>query len=517
MPDNTQQPIAPAPRLAADPVLIVVTKQPAAGAKAFSTTAPEASGLMQILSAAGASIQPLFATNPNRPPSFSAGGEPVDTSKLDAFYRVNAANADLEKLASQLREHELVEAAYVKPPTEPPVWGSPAPAAEEAPVWKGAAPSFDATPAVTPDFLSRQGYLNSAPEGVDAAYSWQMVGGAGAGVQIIDIEGAWRMTHEDLMQNNGGVVGGTPTTDIGWRNHGTSVLGEFSGDYNGYGITGISPDAVIRAISFFGIDSSTAIHQAADMLNPGDIILLELHRPGPRTNFQSDAQQTGYIAIEWWPDDFAAIQYAVFQRGVVVVEAGGNGGDNLDDPIYDTAAQGFPAGWTNPFRQGGVDSGAIVVGAGCPPPGTHGRTWGPDRCRLWFSNYGSRVDVQGWGLEVTTTGGSQSNAGDLQGGTNEDVWYTDTFSGTSSASPIIVGVIANLQGIRKGVSSATLTPSQARDLLRMTGSPQQDGSWGNADCRIGNRPDFRQLIAAILPATEFNDGITDQNDAVRVA
>ena len=65
------------------------------------------------------------------------------------------------------------------------------------------------------------------------------------------------------------------------------------------------------------------------------------------------------------------------------------------------------------------------------------RDWGPDRSRLDFSNYGARVDVQGWGREVTTTG-----YGDLQGGLNEDLWYTDHFSGTSSASPVVVGALA---------------------------------------------------------------------------
>ncbi|MEK8170065.1 hypothetical protein NKH77_10840 [Streptomyces sp. M19] len=45
-------------------------------------------------------------------------------------------------------------------------------------------------------------------------------------------------------------------------------------------------------------------------------------------------------------------------------------------------------------------------GAGAPPPGTHGRDHGPDRSRLEFSNYGMRLDAQGWGREVTTTGAS---------------------------------------------------------------------------------------------------------------
>ena len=149
---------------------------------------------------------------------------------------------------------------------------------------------------------------------------------------------------------------------------------------------------------------------------------------------------------------------------------------NLDDAIYDNPAQyfdpnqQFPAGWTNPFRRGGQDSGAVVVGAGAPPPGTHGRNvYGPDRSRLDFSNYGALVDAQGWGREVTTTG-----YGDLQGGLNKSSWYTDQFAGTSSASPMVVGVLACLQGTLRASGMAPLKPLQARTLFHNTGSPQQD-------------------------------------------
>jgi hypothetical protein len=171
-----------------------------------------------------------------------------------------------------------------------------------------------------------------------------------------------------------------------------------------------------------------------------------------------------------------------------VIEAGGNGAENLDDAIYQTPAAGFPAGWTNPFRRSNRDSGAIMVGAGAPPPGTHGRNHGADRSRLDFSNWGALIDAQGWGREVTTCG-----YGDLQGGGNEDLWYTDTFSGTSSASPILVGVAASLQGMARARGHAVLTPAQFRNCLRTTGSPQQDEPGRPATQRIGNRPNLRQL------------------------
>ncbi len=54
--------------------------------------------------------------------------------------------------------------------------------------------------------------------------------------------------------------------------------------------------------------------------------------------------------------------------------------------------------------------------------------------RLYFSNYGSRIDTYAWGENVTTTA--------LSG-------YTSYFNGTSSASSIIAGAAVNLQGIAK--------------------------------------------------------------------
>jgi subtilisin family serine protease len=184
---------------------------------------------------------------------------------------------------------------------------------------------------------------------------------------------------------------------------------------------------------------------------------------------------------------------------VIVIEAAGNGAQDLDDSLYQKGGTGFPQAWRNSFRRSNRDSRAILVGAGAPPPKTHGKDHGPDRSRLDFSNYGSAVDVQGWGREVTTCG-----YGDLQGGINEDHWYTDQFSGTSSASPIVVGTLGCVQGVRHKRGAILLTPTTARALLRSTGSPQQDAPGRPKMQRIGNRPDLRQLLAA--PAVASRGG-----------
>jgi hypothetical protein len=471
----------PTGRYPGESELIVVAK-PAAGLRAApagtleSVARAEVTPLNRILERHEAIIRPLFGASEDRLMLESAQGEEPTMPNFSVYYRVDAPEPRLKEIARELGEIEAVEAAYVKPPAEPPLINEMVPAAVEA-------------PPTTPNLTSRQMYLGPASSGIDARHAWTLRGGRGAGVRIIDIEGAWRFSHEDLTQNQGGVVGGAPSTDLGWRNHGTAVIGVFGADGNGFGVTGICPEANVSAISIFGgMGSAPAIRNAVNRLQAGDIILLELHRAGPRNNFQNRLDQNGYIAIEWWPDDFDAILFAT-RRGILVVEAAGNGAQNLDDAIYNTPGPGFPAGWTNPFNRANRDSGAILVGAGAPPPGTHSRSHGPDRSRLDFSNHGSAVDVQGWGREVTTCG-----YGDLQGGGNEDFWYTDQFSGTSSASPIVVGTLGCLQGILRARGITPLTPARARKMLRATGSPQQDAPGRPSSQRIGNRPDLRALL-----------------------
>lgn len=469
--------------------IVIVTEPPAAPGAATQSAAPVAPpgpafDMIGAARALGLAVKPLFPDASVHAPMTAAAAQAPQNPELAAIEREQSryyvthveTDAQAQQVADQLKSVSGVSKVYVKPAVESPL----------------APPCAKPTaPATIPDYSVQQGYLDAAPMGVGARnFAWMRPGGRGANVRFVDIEGGWTLDHVEL-RGGGGLIGGQQFTSSDWTNHGTAVLGVVRATDNGFGVTGIAPEASFSAISHQSLGSAGAIDLGASSLGPGDIMLLEMHRPGPRFGFQTRDDQQGYIAVEWWPDDFLAIRRAVL-RGVIVVEAAGNGAQDLDDPLYDTADPSFPETWKNPFR-GAVDSGAIVVGAGAPPGGL----FGADRSRLDFSNFGSRIDCQGWGRGVVTTG-----YGDLYGGTDDafrTVAYTATFSGTSSASPMVTGAVACLQGVARQRGSQ-LDPSRVRDLLRATGSPQTVGLAGGIGQRIGSRPDLAALIATIIPS-----------------
>ncbi len=364
-----------------------------------------------------------------------------------------ASAADAEDLVNRLNRLPEVEIAYPEP--------KPAPAID--------------LPPTTPDYDSIQYYLRPAPGGVDADYGRTVPGGDGAGVRIVDVEGNWQFDHEDLETAVGGLIGGTPIDNSDWRNHGSAVIGVMIGEDNGYGVTGIVPGAEIGMVSIGGITVAEAILRASDSMQAGDVMLIELHTPGPRYDFQERTDQLGYVCEEYWQATFDAIQRA-WAKGIIVCEAAGNGAENLDDVIYE-----------NVFDTAFRNSHAIMIGAGAPPSGAYG----VDRSRLSFSNYGERVNLQGYGRGVTTTGYGYL----FSGGGDPRQYYTPDFSGTSAATPIIAGAVAALEGIYQLRYGQAIDADRLRDVLAATGSPQQV----NITDHIGPRPDIRAADSA-LPA-----------------
>ena len=357
-------------------------------------------------------------------------------------------HADAARLVHTLNRLALVEQAYPAP----------------APQVPALTPDYLAPR--TPDFTRGQIYLEPAPLGINARYAWRIPGGRGEGVKVTDIESGWPYPHEDLSRTQRATrIGFGPGGPI-YTYHATAVMGEIMADPNEFGMTGIAPETEAGTGSWLFMDLATVIDIAGATSQPGDIILVEAHAPGPRFAFGRSGRRV-YIAMEYWQDNFDAIRYAT-AKGVHVVAAAGNGGDDFDDPVYD--------GRFDPLVR---DSGAILVGAA--EPVTH-RV-------LWFSCYGRRVNLHGYGTRVWTTGyGDLFNAGG-------DVrrYYTARFGGTSSASPIVVGAVAAAEGVWRWRKGFSMPPRLLRQVLEETGTPQAP------DRRhIGPMPNLRDVLRLIV-------------------
>jgi len=198
---------------------------------------------------------------------------------------------------------------------------------------------------------------------------------------------------------------------------------------------------------------------------PGDVVMLEMQTGDP-----NDPNDT-----DWGPAELEATVWLIVNSAtdteIIVVAAAGNGDQDLDSAEYD-------------YYMGRGDSGAIIVGAG---------TADTSHDRLPFSTYGSRLNLQGWGESVVTLGyGDLAIIGD-----DENQMYTDTFSGTSSATPMVTSAVVAVQGLAVEAIGRRLDPWEMRELLVLTGIPQ--GSGGH----IGPIPDVLAAGQAVdtIPGT----------------
>lgn len=307
----------------------------------------------------------------------------------------------------------------------------------------------------------RQGYVEQRPDGVDARWAWGRVGGGGEGIGFADLEQGWFTAHEDLAGRVGGLLCHLNLFDVtGEGDHGTGVLGVVLGSDNARGGLGIAPGlARVSVCSHYdgtGVPKvADAIAVATGALSAGDVLLLEVERPGGYPTETDDA-------------DFAAVVDAT-EKGIIVVEAAGNGAQNLDT-WRSTAGRALDRDVDD------LDSGAVVVAAAR----RRVEQDGPDRGHRWLlsSSYGRRVDCYAWGEAVATA--------DVAG-------YRQDFGGTSAAAAIVAGAAAALQGMVRAATGGVLTPEEMRRRLSDPRGTPQIPAASRALVPIGVLPDLKIL------------------------
>lgn len=265
-----------------------------------------------------------------------------------------------------------------------------------------------------------QWHLNNTGQGsgtvgadarLEAAWS---AGFDGAGVTIAIVDDGLEINHEDLQPN---VVAGSwdyigndsnPTHTNSWEGHGSACAGVAAGrGFNSLGVRGAAHAANLVGYRLLG--AGTDANEADALLRDDAPVAISSNSWGP--------PDTGQALVAPGPLTQAALASATSSgrdgKGTVFVWAGGNGLENRDNANYD--------GYANSRH-------TIAVAASTN-----------QGVQSYYSEPGANILVNapsnGGTRGITTTDRSGS-AG--YSSTN----YTSSFGGTSSAAPLVAGVVA---------------------------------------------------------------------------
>ncbi len=371
-------------------------------------------------------------------------GDDDSVRKLENIFKIELGNPNeisLHALKSKLETLDFVRYCHLVMPVSIP-------------------PPSDISP-ITENLVSFQNYIGPNP-GINMQYAIDL-GITGTGIRIRDVEYGFNKLHEEFNDNTAVFLapGMTISSELSvdYTEHGTAVAGIMIADPGTYGISGLAYGAsefiVYPEFQQSGPNRILAVSNAISNSQPGDVILYEMQEIGQT--------QTGYVPAEYNPVIWDLTKAAT-DSGIAIVGASGNGNQNLDAAFY---AQYMARG----------DSGAILVGAG---------TSNLAHNRIYYSTYGTRINLQGWAQNVYTSG-----YGDWKSfGSDFNQGYTN-FGGSSSATPIVASCVVALQSHYHSLTGNYLTPLQIRDLLIQTGIPQGTGG------HIGPLPNVQSAILAL--------------------
>lgn len=252
---------------------------------------------------------------------------------------------------------------------------------------------------------------NGGTVGLDihACNAWNTTKGR-SDIIVAVLDHGFEMNHPDLQANVFGTgfdteSGTSPALVLG--SHGTACAGIVGAvDSNSIGVSGVAPNTRLMSISNSLAGTTNSRIKRADGINWAV-------QNGAAVISNSWGSATQHQVLEDAID--SALVNGRGGLGTCIVFATGN--DNL-------STVGYPANYT---------ANILAVGAMSPcaqrknPSSCDGENWG--------SNYGTQLDIVAPGVLIPTTD-RQGSAGYSSGN------YTNTFNGTSSATPHVAGLCA---------------------------------------------------------------------------
>ena len=320
-------------------------------------------------------------------------------------------------------------------------------------------------PPTTSNFEAIQTYIQSNP-GVNMQHAWNL-GLNGQNIKLRDVEYGFNKNHEELATINTSLASGmtiSSSASESFTEHGTAVFGILYAHKGNYGVSGLAHGA--QELVLFpewqqsGYNRINAVSQSINNSTIGDVIVYEMQL---NVFTSTDYVMAEYNQIVW------DLTKAATDAGITIVAAAGNGAVNLDSSNFSS------------YMSRG-DSGAIIVGAGSADVNHN---------RLFYSTFGSRVDLQAWGDNVRSIG--KLGTSFLLIGNDFNQSYV-TFTGTSSATPIVASCAAVLQSYYFSLTNNYLTSQQLRDIMKETGIEQGDASFGS----IGPIPNMEAAVQRVF-------------------
>ena len=328
---------------------------------------------------------------------------------------------------------------------------------------------------------------------VESVWNYPGSGICGTGIRIGIVDDGLETAHPDLATNvdtandrdwNGNDSDPNPGNG---DDHGTACAGNAGArGNNSLGVSGSAPESTLVGMRLIAAGVTDA-QEAEAMAWKNDIIQVKSNSWGP--------SDTGTLLDGPGPLTLAALENATTHgrdgKGTIFLWAGGNGGGNSDNSNYD--------GYANSIH-------TISIGAS----DSNGN-------RAYYSEPGANVVVvapSSGGIGITTTD-LTGNKGYNTAPSSRGGDYTDTFGGTSSATPTAAGVVALMLEKNPNLGWRDVQEILIRSAFKIKPG---DAGWTTNSAGISFNHDFGagliDATAAVNLANDWKNLATRQSSSI---